>query len=83
MEVHILPLFTEIEKNNCWSDLNILQKETFTVDLIDISKREFAPDVSFCLGHLLFWIMLNSSNSEPTRLLDWRIKGNWLSNYNR
>ena len=43
IEVNILPLFTEIEKNNCFSkytgsDLdNIFRKKTLKIDLINLS----------------------------------------------
>ena len=43
MEVNILPLFTEIEKNNCFSiysgsDLNnIFRRKPLKIDLIDLS----------------------------------------------
>ena len=41
-EVNILPLFTEIEKNNCFSiytlsDLNIFRRKPLKIDLIDLS----------------------------------------------
>ena len=44
-EVNILPLFTEIEENNCFSiytgsDLNnIFRRKPFKIDLIDLSTH--------------------------------------------
>ena len=60
-EVNILPLFTEIEKNNCFSiytgsDLNnIFRRKPLKIDLIDRSIHEFTPAISFlfslCIIH--------------------------------
>ena len=55
-EVNILPLFTEIEKNNCFSiytgsDLNkIFRRKPLKIDLIDLSIHEFAPAILFMFG---------------------------------
>ena len=51
---YILPLFTEIEKNNCFSiytgsDLNdIFRRKSLKIDLIDLSIH------AFCLAYALF-----------------------------
>ena len=55
-EVNILPLFTEIEKNNCFSiytgsDLdNIFRKKPLKIDLIDLSIHVFTPAILFLFG---------------------------------
>ena len=55
-EVNILPLFTEIEKNNCFSiytgsDLNnIFRRKPLKIDLIDLSIHTFTPAILFLLG---------------------------------
>ena len=55
-EVNILPLFTEIEKNNCFSiytgsDLNnIFTRKPLKIDLIDLSIRVFTPAILFLFG---------------------------------
>jgi len=54
--VNILPLFTEIEKNNCFSvytgsDLNnIFRRKPLKIDFIDLSIHEFASAISFLFG---------------------------------
>jgi len=54
--VNILPLFTEIERNNCFSiytgsDLNnIFRRKPLKIDLIDLSIYEFAPAILFLFG---------------------------------
>ena len=56
-EVNILPLFTEIEKNNCFSiytgsDLNnIFRRKLLNIDLIDLS---IPASFCFCLAYALF-----------------------------
>ena len=58
-EVNIRPLFTEIEKNNCFSiytgsDLNdIFRRKPLKMDLIDLAKREFTPAIFFTPAILL------------------------------
>ena len=55
-EVNILPLFTEIEKNNCFSiytgsDLdNIFRRKPLKIDLIDLSIHVFTPAILFLFG---------------------------------
>ena len=55
-EVNILPLFTEIEKNNCFSiytgsDLNnIFRRKPLQIDLIDLSIHAFTPAILFLVG---------------------------------
>ena len=55
-EVNIRPLFTEIEKNNCFSiytgsDLNnIFRRKPLKIDLIALAKREFTPAILFLFG---------------------------------
>jgi len=56
-EVNILPLFIEIEKNNCFSiytlsDLNniFFQKETIKNRFETLAKREFTPAILFLFG---------------------------------
>ena len=55
-EVNILPLFTEIEKNNCFtiytgSDLNnIFRRKPLKIDSETLAKREFTPAILFLLG---------------------------------
>ena len=50
--MNILPLFTEIEKNNCFSictgsDLNnIFRRKPLIIDSETLAKREFTPDVT-------------------------------------
>ena len=52
----ILPLFTEIEKNNCFSiykgsDLNnIFRRKPLKIDLIDLSIHAFTPAILFLFG---------------------------------
>ena len=69
-EVNILPLFTEIEKNNCFSiytgsDLNnIFRRKPLKIDSETLEKREFTPailsvyilisDVAFIVEHSFF-----------------------------
>ena len=63
-EVNILPLFTEIEKNNCFSiytgsDLNnIFRRKPLKIDLIDLrntgEKRVYTRHFCFCLAYALF-----------------------------
>ena len=56
IEVNILPLFTEIEKNNCFSiytgsDLNnIFRSKPLKIDLIDLSIHVFTSAVLFLFG---------------------------------
>ena len=57
-EVNILPLFNEIEKNNCFSiyrgsDLNnIFRRKASKINLIDLSIHAFTP-----AGHFVFvWL---------------------------
>ena len=56
-KVNILPLFTEIKKNNCFSiytgsDLNnIFRRKPLKIDLIDFSIHAFS---CFCLAYALF-----------------------------
>ena len=56
IEVNILPLFTEIEKNNCFSiytgsDLsNILGRKPLKIDSETLAKREFTPAILFLFG---------------------------------
>ena len=55
-ELNILPLFTEIEKNNCFSiytgsDLNnIFRRKPLKIDLIDLSIHAFTPTFVFLFG---------------------------------
>ena len=55
-EVNILPLFTEIEKNNCFSiytgsDLNnIFRRKPLKIDSETLAKREFTPAILFLFG---------------------------------
>ena len=55
-EVNILPLFTEIEKNNCFSiytgsDLyNIFRRKPLKIDLIGLSIHAFTPAILFLFG---------------------------------
>ena len=55
-EVNILPLYTEIEKNNCFSiytgsDLNdIFRRKSLKVDLIYLSIHAFTPTILFLFG---------------------------------
>ena len=55
-EANILPLFTEIEKNNCFSiytgsDLNnIFRRKPLKIDLIDLSIHAFTPAILFLFG---------------------------------
>ena len=55
-EVNILPLFTEIEKNNCFSiytgsDLNSnFRRKPLKIDLIDLSIHAFTPAILFLFG---------------------------------
>ena len=55
-EVNILPLFTEIEKNNCFSiytgsDLNnIFRGKPLKIDLIDLSIHALTPAILFSFG---------------------------------
>jgi len=55
-EVNILPLFTEIEKNNCLSiytgsDLNnIFRRKPLKMNLIDLSIHVFTPAILFLFG---------------------------------
>ena len=57
-EVNILPLFTEIERNNCFSidtlelsDLNnIFKRKPFKIDSETLAKHEFTPAISFLFG---------------------------------
>ena len=55
-EVNILPLFTEIEKNNCFSiytgsDLNnIFRRKPLKIDSEALAKREFTPAILFLFG---------------------------------
>jgi len=50
------PLFTKIEKNNCFSiytgsDLNnIFRKKALKIDLIDLSTHAFTPAILFLFG---------------------------------
>ena len=54
--VNILPLFTEIEKNNRFSiytlsDLNnIFRKKPLKIDSETLAKREFTPTILFLFG---------------------------------
>ena len=54
--VNILPRFTEIEKNNCFSiytgsDLNnIFKRKSLKIDLIYLSIHEFTPAIFFLFG---------------------------------
>ena len=79
-EVNILPLFTEIEKNNCFSiytgsDLNnIFRRKPLKIDLIDLvenvqavqSMREFAKRIIHSVGGEKCSL---ATDSEPIRLL--------------
>ena len=55
IEVNILPLFTEIEKN-CFSKYtgsylnNIFRKKPLKIDLIDLSIHSFTPAILFLFG---------------------------------
>ena len=55
-EVNILPIFTEIEKNNCFSiytgsDLNnIFRRKPLKIDSETLAKREFTPAILFLFG---------------------------------
>jgi len=59
-EVNILPLFTEIEKNNGFSlytlsDLNnIFRRKPLKIDFETLAKREFTPAILFCSAYTLF-----------------------------
>ena len=56
IEVNILPLFTEIEKNNCFSiytgnDLNIIfRRKPLKIVSETLAKREFTPAILFLFG---------------------------------
>ena len=58
--IYILALFTEIEKNNCFSiytlsDLNnIFRRKPLKIDSETLAKREFTPAILFCLAYALF-----------------------------
>ena len=55
--VNILPVFTEIEKNNCFSiytgsDLNnIFRRKPLKIDSETLARREFTPAILFLLTH--------------------------------
>ena len=55
-KVNILPLFTESEKNNCFSiytgsDLNnIFRRKPLKIDLIDLSIHAFTPAILLLFG---------------------------------
>ena len=55
-EVNILPLFTVIEKNNCFSiytlsDLNnIFRRKPLKIDSETLAKREFTTAILFLFG---------------------------------
>ena len=69
-EVNVLPLFTETEKNNCFSiytgsDLNnIFRRKTIKIDSETLAKRKFKPAILFLFGlriiHSVGGIMLIS-----------------------
>jgi len=68
-EVNILPLFTEIEKNNCFSlytlsDLNnILNRKPFKIDLKHWRNASLHPPFCFCLAYALFtWLGVNNAH---------------------
>ena len=85
IKVHILPAFTEIERNNCVAhtheiisstlDLNaaICRRKPFKIDLIDISKH-LTSAILFCLDRALLTPCGGNNaqffpDSEPMRLL--------------
>ena len=49
-EKNVLPLFTEMEKNNCFSTYT---RSDLINTLIDISKHEFKPAILFCMDYAL------------------------------
>ena len=59
-EVNTLPLFTEIEKNNCFSiytlsDLNnIFRGKPLKIDSETLAKREFTHAILFLFASALF-----------------------------
>ena len=79
-EVNILPLFTEIEKNNCFSiytgsDLNnIFRRKPLKIDSETLEKREFTPAILFLFGLRIIHSVGGeycslARDSEPIRLL--------------
>ena len=58
-EVNILPLFTEIEKNNCFSiytlsDLNnISKRKPLKIDSETLAKHEFTPAILFLRAYAI------------------------------
>ena len=74
-EVNILQLFTEIEKNNCFtiytgSDLNnIFRRKPLKFDLIDLSIQTSTPAILFLFGlriiHSLEGELLGTSPKTP------------------
>ena len=78
-EVNILPLFTEIEKSNCFSiyplsDLNnIFRRKPLKIDSETLAKSEFTPAVLFLFGlriiHTVGGECSLARDSEPIRLL--------------
>ena len=80
-EVNILPLFTEIEKNNCFSiytgsDLNnIFRRKPLKIDLIFLSIYAFTPPILFLFGLRIIHSVGGEQcslarDSEPFRLLN-------------
>ena len=69
-EVNILLLFTEIEKNNCFSiytgsDLNnIFKGKTLKIDLIDLSIHAFTPAILFLFGLRIIPGIIHSLGGE-------------------
>ena len=76
-ELNILPLLTEIEKNNCFSiytlsDLNnIFRRKPLKIDSETLAKREFTPAilVFVWLTHYSLGRGSKMLISEPIRLL--------------
>ena len=79
-EVNILPLFTKIEKNNCFSIYtgselnNIFRRKPLKIDLIDLSIHAFIPAILFLFGLCIIHSVGGeycslARDSEPIRLL--------------
>ena len=77
--VNILPLFTEIEKNNCFSiytgsDIyNIFRRKPLKIDSETLAKREFTPAILLLFGlriiHSVGGEKCSLARDEPIRLL--------------
>ena len=86
-EVNILPLFTEIEKNNCFSiyplsDLNnIFRRKPLKIDSETLAKSEFTPVILFLFGlRMIHTVGGESSSSSSAWFLAHRgSPANWIS----